>query len=143
MSQKIEAPNEDDVDRIARMILYARQLSEELTGQEFDGSLDDLPRLQRILDSGSIQPEATTELQCLGLAFGKVFVENNDGYDWWMAEDEYGRDACVRYGETSLLAFPQTMLSKRVEDGEKFDVADLYHGLVEQIEQIRLMNFND
>ncbi len=79
MSQKIEAPNEDDVDRIARMILYAMQLSQELTGQEFDGSLDDLPRLQRVLDSGSIQPEATTELQCLGLAFGKVFVENNDG----------------------------------------------------------------
>jgi hypothetical protein len=36
------------------------------------------------------------KLQALGIAFGKVFVENNEFYDWWMVEDEFGRDPAIR-----------------------------------------------
>jgi hypothetical protein len=63
------------------------------------------------------------------MAFGKVFVNDNDGYDWWMVQDEYGRDPAIRFRRTTLLAFPRTMLSKRVEDGESIDVSGLYDQL--------------
>lgn len=46
-----------------------------------------------------------------------------------MVEDEYGRDPAIRYKRSSLLAFPRTMLSKRVEDGESVNVVELYDGL--------------
>ena len=143
MDQKIEAPNDADIDRIARMLINAKLLAQEIISEELDATLQDLDRLQRIVDTGSIQPEATFQLQSLGLAFGKIFVENNPGYDWWMVEDEYGRDPCVRYKETTLLSFPQTMLSKRIEDGEALDVADLYAGVVDMLEKIRIRDFGD
>jgi hypothetical protein len=63
------------------------------------------------------------------MAFGKVFVNENPGYDWWMVQDEYGRDPAIRHQRTTLLAFPRSMLSKRVEDGESIDVSELYDQL--------------
>jgi len=143
MPQSIEAPSESDIERIARQLLHASELVEQVTGKSLTGDLSDLTALQETIDAKVVEPEATYSLQALGVAFGKVFVENNDFYDWWMVEDEYGRDPAIRYKETTLLAFPQTMISKRVEDGQTVYVADMYDGLCEQLEQIRLESYPD
>jgi hypothetical protein len=140
MEQKIEAPNDEDVDRIARQLIYAQSIIEELSGSVTTGGTDDPKLIQKVIDSGSLQPDATSALQAIGMAFGKIFVNENEGYDWWMVEDEYGRDPSIRYKETTLLVFPQTMISKRIEDGEEVDVHDLYYGLIEQLTEIREQN---
>jgi hypothetical protein len=137
MDQKIEAPNDADVDRIARQLIHAQDTVEELSGSSLDGSEADLALIQIAIDSGAIEPTATYTLQSLGLLFGRIFIENSVGYDWWMVEDEYGRDPALRYKETTLLAFPQTMISRRVEDGEVIDCSDLYNGLKKRLEEIR------
>jgi hypothetical protein len=137
MSQRIEAPTEADVDRIARQLIHASDLAKSILGEELCGHESDLNLIQRILDSRQLEREATYSLQALGMAFGKVFVENNADFDWWMVEDEYGRDPAVRYKQTSLLAFPMTMISKRVEDGEPVEVRSLYSGLQQRLEALR------
>lgn len=134
--QQIEAPSDADVDAIARAWLHANAVCRDVLGVALDGSIADLSRLQMLLDSGVIDREATYTLQALGIAFGKVFVNDNPGYDWWMVEDEYGRDSAIRYERSSLLAYPRTMLSKRIEDGEKVDVLDLYDGLRTRLAQL-------
>lgn len=53
-----------------------------------------------------------------------------------MVEDEYGRDPAIRYKRSSLLAFPRTMLSKRVEDGESVNVVELYDGLTRRLTEL-------
>jgi hypothetical protein len=53
-----------------------------------------------------------------------------------MVEDQYGRDPAIRYKESSLLVFPMTMISKRVEDGEAFDVSELFDGLAKQLAEL-------
>lgn len=136
MEQRIEAPTEKDVSYIAHALINAEHIVHEITGHKLSGDLSDLSLLQKVLSSGSIQREATYQLQSLGLAFGKVFVNSNPGYDWWMVEDEYGRDPSVRYKETSLLIFPQTMLSKRIEEHGSVEVSELYHGLLESLDEI-------
>lgn len=143
MDQKIEAPTDEELTYIAKMWLLGSELATAIIDEELDGTKQDLSRLQRMLDTNQIEPESTTQLQALGVNFGKIFVNNNEDYDWWMVEDEFGRDVCIRYKETSLLAFPQTMLSKRIEDREQFQVDELYEDLVEQLEQIRAENYND
>jgi hypothetical protein len=141
MSQHVEAPTEQDVERIARQVLHADELVSAATGKSLSGGLIDLALLQQVLGAKLVEPEATYSLQALGVAFGKVFVNNNEHYDWWMVEDEYGRDSAIRYKETSLLVFPQTMISKRVEDGTEFSVRELYEGLQDQLEAIRVENY--
>ena len=143
MSQRIEAPTSEDIDRIARQLMHAGQCVVEATGCALSGGSSDLTLLQRLLDSKLLEREATYSLQALGVLLGKVFVENNEHYDWWMVEDDYGRDPAIRYKETTLLAFPQTMISKRVENGESVDVQGLYEGLCTRLEEIRAENYRD
>lgn len=141
MEQVILAPDEEWLTYIAKMWLLGSQISEDVTGQKMDGSMQDLDRLQNIIDSNQIPVTNTQELQSLGIVFGKVFANETPDYDWWVVEDEYGKDACIRYKETTLLIFPQTMLSKRIEDGEHVDVAELYSRLRQDLEKIKNKNY--
>ncbi|WP_339409698.1 DUF3806 domain-containing protein [Pseudomonas sp. EA_35y_Pfl2_R5] len=143
MDQVIIAPDEEWITYIAKMWLLGSHISEEITGQKMDGSMQDLDRIQAIVASGQVQIENTQELQSFGIVFGKVFVNETQDYDWWVVEDDYGKDACVRYKETSLLIFPQTMLSKRIEDGEAVDVSELFYGLRAQLELIKNESYAD
>jgi len=38
---------------------------------------------------------------------------------------------------TSIILFPQTMISKRIERGEEVDVFDLFNGIVAKVEELR------
>ena len=75
------------------------------------------------------------------MVFGSVFIEETENYDWWVVEDEYGTDICIRYKETSLMVFPLTMISKRIEDGETVSVIDLFSNLKADLERIRKENY--
>ena len=136
MEQKIEAPTKDDLRAIAHQLMHAAELVSEATGAALSGTMADLAALQKVIDSKIVEPEATYSLQALGLAFGKVFVGTQANFDWWMVEDEYGRDPAIRYKQTTLLLFPKTMLSKRIEDGEEVDVAGIFKGLQETVREV-------
>lgn len=141
MEQVISAPDDEWIDYIARMWLLGSQISEQITGDKMNGSMDDLDRLQTIVDSAQIPIDHTQELESLGIVFGKVFVNATANYDWWVMEDEYGKDVCIRYKETSLLIFPQTMLSKRIEDGAVLNVIDLFNDIRQELDRIKTENF--
>jgi Domain of unknown function (DUF3806) len=104
--QKIEAPDASDIDGIARALIHADQVVSELLGSKLNGSRADLLLIQRLLDTGAVEREATYTLQALGLVFGNVFVEENADYDWWMVQDEFGPDRAIRYKQSSLSAKP-------------------------------------
>lgn len=141
MEQIITAPDEEWITYIAKMWLLGNQISKDIIGEEMDGSIADLERIQRILESHQIPATSTQELQSLGILFGKVFVNETPGYDWWVVEDGCGKDACVRFKETTLLTFPQTMISKRVEDGEQINVQELFTGLRDRLDALRMEGY--
>lgn len=143
MEQVIRAPDEEWTTYIAKMWLLGCQIAKDVLNEEMDGSIADLERIQRIIDSRQIPATQTQELQSLGIVFGKVFVNATHGYDWWVVEDSYGKDVSIRYKQTSLLVFPQTMISKRVEEGEEINVPQLFSGLQQDLERIRREHYEN
>ena len=132
----IEAPTQDDFEQIAHSLIHAQQTITDILHAELDGSKCDLALIQRALDSGAIDKEAEYTIHALGLAIGKVFVNTKPDYDWWMISDEYGRDPAIRYLQSTLTFHPQDMLLKRIERGERVDVAELYDNLRAQLQEI-------
>lgn len=132
----IETPTQDDLEQIALSLIHAQQIISDLVHQELNGSKSDLVLIQRALDSGAINRESEYTIYALGLAFGKVFVNTEPDYDWWMINDEYGRDPAIRYLHSTLTFHPQDMLIKRIERGERVDVIDLYSDLCAQLQEI-------
>jgi hypothetical protein len=99
------------------------------------GGLSDLDTLQRLLDDGVYAADKTYELQSLGLCLGEVMLKQL-GFHWITVEDEYGQDPAIQYRETSIIVFPLTMVSKRVERGEAVDVRYLYEQTVKHLKNL-------
>lgn len=128
-------PTEADVSTLAQQVLRVSELAEQLRLPALVGTKADIQTLQRILDSGAVEPDATYDLQCLGVAFGRALIASVDGLDWAIVHDEYGSDPTLRYRRTPLCLNVLTAISKRVERGETVDVADLFEGLARALDE--------
>jgi hypothetical protein len=132
MAPTFSPPLEDDTRRLASQWLSVSRLVEEVCGHPLTQELTDLDDLQRLLDQDEVD-SSTYARQCLGVALGRVMAKNINGLDWWIVEDEYGRDPCLRYEHTTLQINPLTMISKRLERGDQVSVRELYELTVEAI----------
>jgi hypothetical protein len=56
---------------------------------------------------------------------------------WVAVEDQYGRDPALTVEGTSILVFPLTSISKRVERGEEVEVYGLFENACGTIERLR------
>jgi hypothetical protein len=135
--QKITKPTVSDLARLAEQeasvirLLNARHPEAKLNHDE-----GDLRWLQRLVDEKAVGPAQTYELQCLGAALGQVFATKTP-LTWVVVEDESGRDFALQYPGTSVIVFPLTMISKRLEDGRDVDLIPLYRTIVAQVEKIK------
>ena len=89
-----------------------------------------------ILDAKAFKPSQTYELQCLGIVLGDAFVQEMK-MEWVMVEDKDGRDPAVRLPGTSIILYPMTMISKRIERGEKVDVFNLFNGVAAKVDEMQ------
>ncbi len=87
--------------------------------------------IQEIIDQEVYSKDQTYELQSLGLALGDYIQYHFSGFKWGIVRDEYGRDLCLNHQEQSIVIFPLTMISKRIEDGEFVSVQHLVDTLSE------------
>jgi hypothetical protein len=136
--QKIEPLSRDDLARMARQ----REVIEKYLGgdaenlrkyQRADGKLG---LLRTLLERGVFQPAQAYELQCMGIVLGDALVQHCR-VEWRAVEDGHGRDPCVQVPGTSIVLFPLTMISKRVEKGERVDVFNLFNQTEAKIEELR------
>lgn len=95
-----------------------------------------LGAIRAILQQGVFKREQNYELQCLGVVFGDALVQQL-GMKWVIVADEHGRDPAVQLPKTSIIVYPLTMISKRVERGEQVDVFQLFNGIADQVDQLR------
>jgi hypothetical protein len=127
------------MERIATLLAYSSQMAVEIGQQPMDASLADLPRLQILAETiqqVGDESQQRLALQAVGMSLGQVLATQDGDYDWWMIDDENGRDPCLRYLQTDLLVFPQTLISRRVEEGEAVRVEELYQQIIAQLNNV-------
>ena len=119
-------------DSIAEMLKLGSAISEIIAGEAMDGSLNDLGRLQTIVDSGKI-PEGenrTDQLHSLGVVLGQVFINDlGPGWNWWWRTAKDYEAPCVRYQETDIVINAAFLISKRLEANEDCRIEPLYRTL--------------
>jgi hypothetical protein len=133
----LSPPTAADVQLLAAQLARAAELvARARPGSRLNGTEADLELLQAVLDGGHVSPDQGYDLQCLGVAFGTVLIAAFPGLDWAIIEDEHGRDPTVRYRDESLVLNVLTMISKRVEDGERVNVRDLLAQVVGELPSV-------
>ena len=135
--QRITALTEADQQRLRdQRAVVEKYLGNEDSRQKYKTAAGKLGTLRALLQAGAFKREQTYELQCLGIVLGDAFVQEL-GMEWIMVEDEYGRDPAVRMPNTTIILYPLTMISKRLERGEPVDVFELLNGVAAQVEDLQ------
>ncbi len=135
-NQKITPLTEKDKQRLISQRAVIEKFISRNTSETFNYKTPGgkLGLLRAILTQDVFDKEQTYELQCMGVILGDVFVQEMK-MEWIIVEDAYGRDPAVKMPGTSVMVFPVTMISKRIERGEKVDVFDLFNGVADMVEQ--------
>lgn len=134
-SQNIFEPKYSDFDSINKTVAKILNIDEE----EIDACHDSdktLSLIQKMIDDKVFQAKNTHELQSLGIALGDYIQYKYNDFHWAVVRDEYGRDMCLQFKTFAITVFPMTLISKRIEDGESVNVAELVSGLVDKVVEI-------
>ena len=129
----------EDADRSRlndQRALVERYLGDDSSRENYKTAAGKLGTIKAILEGNVFKPDQIYELQCLGVVLGDAF-ELNLGMEWVMVEDEQGRDPAVRLPGTTLILFPLTVISKRVERGEKVDIVELFNRIAVDVDTVR------
>jgi hypothetical protein len=128
MEQRVDKPTGEDLLRIEAQRDWVRNHFSPDALHKYDLLPEKLRLLQVILDAGWIERGETVKLQSLGITLGDALVQEL-GMEWVMVEDEYGRDPAIRLPGTTVILFPLTMISKRLERAEAVNVVELFNGV--------------
>ncbi len=120
--------NDDDLRRLEEQRAIVTQYLDEAGLEQYKTAPGKLGTLRALLEAEVFSPDQTYQLQSMGIVLGDVFVQQI-GFHWVVVKDEAGRDPAIRFQDTSVLLFPLTMISKRIERGEAVDVFDLFNGV--------------
>lgn len=140
-SQKITELTKADQKRLQdQRALVEKFLGDEDSWQKYQKAAGKLGTIRAILDANVFKPNQTYELQCLGIVLGDAFVQELK-MEWVMVEEKDGREPAVRLPGTTIIAFPLTMISKRVERGNRVDVFDIFNGVAAKIDEMKKLGY--
>ncbi|GMO70499.1 MAG: hypothetical protein Ta2A_19110 [Treponemataceae bacterium] len=135
MEQIIREMSEEMAQRIEKQRNWVKEHYDQESRYKYDTIDGKLHLLQGIIDNEYYGKNDTMELQSLGITFGDALSQQLS-LNWVEVEDEYGIDPALRYKNTSILLFPLTMISKRIENDEQVNIKELFDGISHEF-QIR------
>lgn len=101
-------------------------------GSTLSRTTKDISVLQRLVDDAVFGRSQTYELQSLGVVFGDVLASALP-LRWVTITDEYGTDPTLRYKQSAVNVNALTMISKRIERGERVSLERLFEITREQL----------
>ena len=136
MEQRIEGFSADDAARIEEQRGWVRDHYDEEARDHYQSVKGKLRLIDTILSSNWIEPHETWKLQSLGVTFGDILAQMLD-LEWVMVEDDNGRHPALRVAGKSIIVYPLTAISKRIERGETVNVPELLREFANGIERLR------
>jgi Domain of unknown function (DUF3806) len=137
MEQRIESLVGSEAIDVFEKRRWVKEHYEPEAKYQYETLEGKLRLLDAILKGNWIDPSDTLKLQCLGITFGDALAQKL-GLKWVTVEDEYGRDPALILEGTSIITFPLTAISKRIQAGEVVDVHTLFQSACKTISE-----FND
>lgn len=136
-AQTVSALTAADQQRLRdQRAVVEKYLTDDESRRKYQTAAGKLGIIRAILQANVFKADETYKLQCLGIVLGDAFVQKMN-MEWVMVEDNFGRDPAVRFPETTIILFPLTMISKRLERGETVDVFELFNTAANKVEEVR------
>ena len=126
----------EDTAHIEKQRAWVRDHYDKDARDHFESVKGKFQVLDTILKSDWVEPDETWKLQSLGVTFGDILADMM-GLQWVMVEDSHGRDPALQDPGTSILVFPLTAISKRIERGDAVDLGEQLKEFAGTISRLR------
>ena len=134
---EISEPTKLDLAYMERQMDLLEELGRNNFGRGLSGDKDrDLALMQRLLDQSLVRASQTAELQAMGMVMGNHLAEEFDLH-WVIYEDHLGRSRALRYRDSDAYVFPMTLVSRRVEGGNRVELQKLYDKAAQNVVELR------
>ncbi|MGH9753143.1 MAG: DUF3806 domain-containing protein [Blastocatellia bacterium] len=130
-----ELTDEDTAAMAQQRSLIESYLGNEESRQKYGKPVGKLGLLRALLENKVFSPEQTYELQSMGVVLGDAFAREL-GMEWIVVENSDGRTPALRYPNTTIIIYPITMISKRIEAGKEVDVFDIFNFLAAKVDEL-------
>lgn len=130
-------PQQEDIRELALRWVSISNLIKEKYEYELNQSSNDLNYCQRVIDDNLIDFNNGYAVECIGVAFGRVLANNIPDLDWWIIEDEFGRDLTIRYKNTSLRFNVIHMVKRRLMEGIMVNLNDMYKWIIDTLNELK------
>ncbi|GMO62551.1 MAG: hypothetical protein Ta2A_09250 [Treponemataceae bacterium] len=137
MEQIIREISEEMSQRIEKQRNWVKEHYDQESQHKYDTIDGKIHLLQGIIENEYYSKNDTIELQSLGITFGDILSQQLS-LNWIEVEDKYGIDPALRYKNTSILLFPLTMISKRIENDEQVNIKELFDGISNKVNEMIL-----
>lgn len=117
MTQLFIGMSKGEAEQVRHWLDHASELAGCSVGSDED-------RFLKSLAAAVNSVSCVEDVLAIGTAFGESLAERA-GLEWVMVLDEYGLDFGLQKPMTSLVCFPLSMVSKRIEQGEELDLIHL------------------
>ncbi len=136
MEQIVRDLSTEMTQRLSAQRNWVQNLYDTDSLKNYDTVDGKLQLLKTIIESDWIQKNETNKLQCLGVTLGDAIIQDL-GFNWIEIEDEFGVDPAIKLGDTSLILFPLTMISKRIEKDEAVNIHELFDKIKIKVLEIK------
>ena len=136
MSQTIRPLSQEMIKRLDSQRNWVKGHYSDNPEESYSTVKGKLELLDIIITSNWINKNEKNKLQCLGVTLGDTIVQDLE-FSWIEVEDEYGIDPAIKLKETSLILFPLTMISKRIENGEIVNIMEYYNMLKAHVLELK------
>ncbi|WP_416758821.1 DUF3806 domain-containing protein [Roseateles sp. So40a] len=112
------------IEEFAEARNFVADLAERLAnGRRLTQSEADLAVLQTLVEHEDVQHANFDAWVALGVAFGDALAASIPGLEWRLVTDQSGTSAALQFRSMPISIAAPTMLWKRVERGERMDLA--------------------
>ncbi len=136
-SQKVVPLTEGCQQRLeARRAVVEELLADDRSREKYRKPAGKLGAIKAILEAGVFDPNQTYEIQCLGTVLGDALAQELS-MEWVTVEDGNREATALHLPGTSIVVFPLTMISKRLQRGAQVDIFDLFNRVAARIDELR------
>ena len=134
--QKVSKLSDLESERLEKQRCFVRDHFATASRHHYSSLEGKIELLKTILAANWINPDETWKLQSLGVVFGDALAQKL-GLHWITVEDEHGNDPALHDPGTTIILFPLTSISKRIERGELVNVRELFDQACAKVGRLR------
>lgn len=102
--------------------------------KDFTGTAADLENLQKVIDSGRLNPKQRQAWESFGTAFGVILVNEMDGMEWVTVIDGQKESPALRFRDSKVMVNPISLIWDKAKSGQPCDLKAEFERIKNEVE---------